>query len=73
VARGSGVFGEPAAVAAWAGLKAAVGRGLVDPAWSVVILNTGSGLKDIASAMKAVSEPRIISPEASALDALFGA
>ena len=73
VARGSGVFGEPAAVAAWAGLKAAVGRGLVDPAWSVVILNTGSGLKDIASAMKAVSEPRIISPDASALDALFGA
>jgi threonine synthase len=73
VARGAGVFGEPAAVTAWAGLKAAVGRGLIDPAWSIVILNTGNGLKDIASAMKAVSEPRIIPPDASTLDALFGA
>lgn len=73
VARGAGVFGEPAAVTAWAGLKAAVGQGLVDPDGSVVILITGSGLKDIASAMKAVSEPRVISPDASALDELFGA
>lgn len=73
VARGAGVFGEPAAVTAWAGLKTAVAQGLVDPAWSIVVLNTGSGLKDIASAMKAVSEPRVISPDASALDALFGA
>jgi threonine synthase len=73
VARGAGVFGEPAASAAWAGLREAVRQGLVDPAWSVVVLITGNGLKDVASAMKAVSEPRIISPDASALDALFGA
>jgi threonine synthase len=73
VARGAGIFGEPAASAAWAGLREAVRQGLVDPAWSVVVLITGNGLKDVASAMKAVSEPRIISPDASALDALFGA
>jgi threonine synthase len=73
VARGAGVFGEPAAVTAWAGLKESVRRGLVDPAWSIVVLNTGNGLKDVASAMKAVSEPRIISPDASALDAIFEA
>jgi threonine synthase len=73
LARGSGVFGEPAAVAAWAGLKEAVRRGMVDPSWSVVLLNTGNGLKDIASSMKAVPEPRVISPDASALDALFAA
>jgi threonine synthase len=72
VARGAGVFGEPAACAAWAGLRAAVGQGLVDPAWSVVVLITGNGLKDVAAAMKAVSEPRVISPDASALDAIFG-
>jgi threonine synthase len=71
VARGAGIFGEPAASAAWAGLREAVRRGLVDPAWSVVVLITGNGLKDVASAMKTVSEPRIISPKASALDALF--
>lgn len=73
VARGAGIFGEPAAAAAWAGLREAVRQGLVDPSWSVVVLITGNGLKDIASAMKAVSEPRLISPDASALDALFGA
>lgn len=73
VARGAGVFGEPAAVAAWAGLKEAVRQGRVDPAWSVVVLNTGNGLKDVAAAMKTVSEPRIISPDVSALDGLFTA
>jgi threonine synthase len=73
VARGAGIFGEPAAAAAWAGLREAVRQDLVDPDWSVVVLITGNGLKDVASAMKAVSEPRIISPDPSALDALFGA
>jgi len=72
VARGAGIFGEPAAVTAWAGLVEASRLGLLDPDWSVVVLNTGNGLKDIASAMKAVSEPKIISPDPSALDVLFG-
>ena len=58
VARGAGVFGEPAAAAAWAGLKEAVRQGLVDPAWRVVVLITGNGLKDVASAMKVAGEPR---------------
>jgi threonine synthase len=71
VARGAGVFGEPAAVASWAGLKAAMRQGIVDPAWTIVVLNTGNGLKDVASAMKAAPEPRIISPDASSLDALY--
>jgi threonine synthase len=73
VARGAGVFGEPAAVAAWAGLREAARQGRIDPAWSIVVLNTGNGLKDIASAMKAVREPRVIPADASALDALFTA
>ena len=55
MARGSGVFAEPAGAAAYAGLVAAVDRGLVDPADRVVVLSTGNGLKDIASAMKAVT------------------
>lgn len=73
VARGAGIFGEPAAVTSWAGLKEAVRQGLVDPSWRVVMLNTGNGLKDVASAMKTVSEPRIIRPDLSALDELFPA
>lgn len=73
VARGAGVFGEPAAAAAYAGLKAAVGQGLVDPRWEVVVLNTGNGLKDVGSAMKVAGEPRIVSPDPALLDLLFAA
>ena len=66
LARGSGVFAEPAGAAAYAGLVAAVGRGLVTPDESVVVLATGSGLKDVASAMKAVAaagtEPLRVDP-----------
>jgi threonine synthase len=71
LARGSGVFAEPAAAASWAGLKEAVRRGLVDPAWRVVALITGNGLKDVASAMKLAGEPRVIPPDPSVLDTLF--
>ena len=52
VARGCGVFGEPAAAASWAGLVAAVGSGVVGHGERVVIMNTGSGLKDVAAASR---------------------
>ncbi|MDH3540164.1 MAG: threonine synthase [Acidimicrobiia bacterium] len=71
MARGSGVFAEPAGAAAYAGLVAAVDRGLVDAADRVVVLSTGNGLKDIASAMKAVTaigtEPMHIRPTLDSL------
>lgn len=54
LARGSGVFAEPAGAAAYAGLVQAVQEGLVQPDERVVVLNTGNGLKDVAGAMKAV-------------------
>ncbi|MCO6450595.1 MAG: threonine synthase [Caldilineales bacterium] len=54
LARGSGVFAEPAGAAAWAGLAKAVERGLVSASDRIVVMNTGSGLKDIKSAMTAV-------------------
>jgi threonine synthase len=72
-ARGSGVFGEPAGVTAYAGLKEAVRLGKIDPSWDVVVLNTGNGLKDVASAMKGVGEPRVIAPDPRVLDELFKA
>ncbi len=55
VARGSGVFAEPASAATWAGLLKARQEGLVSATDRVVLLNTGNGLKDIRAAMKAVS------------------
>jgi threonine synthase len=66
MARSSGVFGEPAGAAAYAGLVKAAEKGLVSRKDRIVVLNTGSGLKDIAGAMKSVAlvgtEPHRVSP-----------
>lgn len=54
IARTSGVFAEPACAAAYAGLIKAVESGALQAGESVVLLVTGSGLKDIRSAMQSV-------------------
>ncbi len=54
LARGVGVFAEPAGATAYAGLIKAVADGLVNSNDRIVVLNTGNGLKDIKSAMKSV-------------------
>ncbi len=63
LAQGCGVFAEPAAAAAYAGLVKAVERGLVGADDRVVVLATGSGLKDINTAMRSVGEPKIVAPD----------
>jgi threonine synthase len=67
LARGSGVFGEPAGAAAYAGLVKAVELGLVSGSDRVVVLNTGNGLKDVASAMTSVeilgTKARLVEPD----------
>ena len=63
LARGCGVFAEPAAAAAYAGLVRAVEQGLVQANDRVVVLATGSGLKDIDAAMKSVGKPTVVSPD----------
>ncbi len=62
LAQGVGVFAEPAAAAAYAGLVKAVQQGLIHADERVVVLATGSGLKDIKTAMKSVGEPPIVAP-----------
>jgi threonine synthase len=73
LARGSGVFAEPAGAAAYAGLVSAVERDLVGSEDRIVVLNTGSGLKDVASALKAVgtagTTPLRVTPDLAALEA----
>ncbi len=54
MARGIGVFGEPAGATAYAGLKKSIELDMVSRDDVVVVLNTGNGLKDIAGAMKAI-------------------
>ena len=63
LAQGVGVFAEPAAAAAYAGLIKAVEQELIRADERVVVLATGSGLKDIKTAMKSVGEPTIVAPD----------
>jgi threonine synthase len=54
LARGCGVFAEPAGATAYAGLKKAVNENMISTDEKIVVLNTGNGLKDVQSAMIAV-------------------
>jgi len=58
LARGAGIFVEPAAAAALAGWRKAVAGGVLGHAEEVVLLLTGHGLKDIAAAERAMAENR---------------
>lgn len=77
MARASGVFGEPAGAAAFAGLLKAKELGLLTGDDTVVVLNTGSGLKDVASAVRAASSagsaPYEIPPTLEAVRAVMEA
>jgi threonine synthase len=65
----TGVFAEPAAAASLAGLEAALERSLVDRDERVVLLITGSGLKDVPAAAHAVEIPN---PVEADLDGVMG-
>ena len=67
IAQATGVFCEPAAAAAYAGLEKAVEFGLVEVDDRVVLLLTGSGLKDVGSAMKTVDQPPVVAPTLDAV------
>jgi threonine synthase len=62
-----GVFAEPAGAAAYAGLVKAAGEGVVRPKDAILVLNTGSGLKDVRAAMQAVMEAPVIEPTLEAV------
>ncbi len=72
VARGAGVFGEPAGVTAYAGVAALAQAGKLRADETIVAVITGNGLKDVASAMKVAGTPRTVAPELAALTPLFG-
>lgn len=69
--RTTGVFGEPAGVTGTAGVKKALELGLIPKDASIVSVVTGSGLKDVANAMKAAGEPLSMKPEMALLEAAF--
>jgi threonine synthase len=71
IASRTGVFCEPAAAAAYAGLLKALEVGAVNADERIVLLLTGSGLKDIDSAKRSVEPAPVIPPDLDAVrDAL---
>jgi threonine synthase len=58
LARNTGVFAEPAASAAFAGFLKAMKRGTIHEGDSIVILASGTGLKDIPAAQKKIEIPK---------------
>jgi threonine synthase len=57
-----GVFAEPAGATAYAGVVRARQEGYLAPDDVTLLINTGSGLKDVQAAMDAVSPAPIIQP-----------
>jgi len=64
----AGIFAEPAAATAVAGLQKAAAEGLVRRRATAVALITGNGLKDVQSARKAAGRPYDISPDGDGLE-----
>ena len=69
--RTQGVFGEPAGVAATAGVKKAVEQGLIERGATVVTIVTGNGLKDVQSGIRAAGAPMSVTPDMDSLLAAF--
>jgi threonine synthase len=67
-----GIFAEPAGATAYAGLLKALRQGIVGPDDPILVLNTGSGLKDTRAAMQAVKPAPVIEPTLQALKKYFG-
>jgi threonine synthase len=72
LARTTGVFAEPAAAAALAGLFVALEEGVLARTERVVVLITGSGLKDVGAAARAVRLPDPIPPRLEAVAEALG-
>lgn len=68
----SGVFAEPAGATAYAGLVKALDQKMVEVGDPVLVINTGSGLKDTKAAMQAVTKAPVIQPTLEAVRKLIG-
>jgi threonine synthase len=67
LARETGVFGEPAGVTGFAGFLKALSDKMIGSKERVVIVVTGSGLKDVEAALRAAPKPREIEPNLEAV------
>lgn len=72
LARRGATFAEPAGAAAYAGALAAAQQGLIGSDDAVVVINTGSGLKDIRAVMSVTGELPVIPADLDAVRAALG-
>ena len=63
----AGLFAEPAAATAVAGVRAAVQQGIIGAESRVLVVITGSGLKDVRAAMESTGAPIDIAPDLEAV------
>lgn len=70
LASSTGIFAEPSSAASLAGLHACIEDGSCDRDETIVLLVTGSGLKDIDSASRAAPEPMSVRPSLEDLASL---
>jgi threonine synthase len=68
----AGIFAEPAGAAAFAGMLKALAEGAIQADDPVLVINTGSGLKDTRAAMLAVREAPVIEPTLAGLSRYLG-
>ena len=66
-----GIFAEPAGATALAGLKSALQEGLVSADDPILVMNTGSGLKDVKAAKQAAGDAPVIKPTLEELKGLL--
>jgi threonine synthase len=67
----SGVFAEPAAAAAVAGIAQARRDGVLNERSNVVAMITGNGLKDTAGALRAVGKPHEVKPDVGEVEKII--
>jgi len=67
----AGIFAEPAAATAVAGLRHAVAEGAIGRRANAVAIITGNGLKDIQSARTAAGQPFDIAPDGDGLEEIL--
>ena len=71
LSKNTGIFAEPAAATAFAGLLAYMSQNKIDDKSRNVVLLTGSGLKDLKSVNKLLDIPKSVNPDSDSLKKFF--
>ncbi len=71
LSKSTGIFSEPAAVAAYAGMLKYAAENKMKPRTKNVVMLTGSGLKDLKSVQSSIIMPGPIDPDTRSLELLF--